>query len=580
MTVADLPSDDGNETAPEQRPFLTTTTPAAPGANSLILDSSSSSTALFTEGDDACLDKPAQALSKFAFTMVFVGLSLGVFLASLDMTIVTVALSAIAAEFQDLTEINWIATGYLLTSTAFIPIYDENLKGQLADVVGRKLTFLLAIGIFEFGSLLCGVAVNMKMLIAARAIAGLGGSGIFSLVMIIISDLTTPKERGQYMGIVGAIFGVASVAGPLIGGAFVDRVFYINLPIGFFTIFVVVFFLKLGSKTESLVSGIKRIDWIGSLLLITSVICLLVPLQGGGSQYAWNSPTVIVLLIFGICLLISFCYVEGWVSKNPVLPFSIFKNRQTAASFVTIFFLGCGFFVLIFYAPLWFQIVKGSSATEAGVATIPLIMGLVVFSILSGVVASLTGHYFPFIPLCALLVATGGGLLTTLNEDSKSWQQVLYLLIAGAGLGCGVQTVLMSAQTSVSSSLISVITACTNFFQTIGAVIGLAIASSIFNNNLVSNIGDALVSFNTSLDELQPAGLLYPGIIFENPLSIHNSSIVADGSTLQHALIRGYLNTVSPLFYLPVGFAAAFLVVCFWVKRDKLAHGTELSMGA
>ncbi|KAJ3205254.1 hypothetical protein HDU82_005315 [Entophlyctis luteolus] len=166
-----------------------------------------------------------------------------------------------------------------------------------------------------------------------------------------------------------------------------------------------------------------------------------------------------------------------------------------------------------------------------------------------------------------------------MNEDSESWKQVLYLLIPGAGLGCGVQTVLMSAQTSAPPSYISVITASTNFFQTIGAVIGLAIASSIFNNHLVPNIADALVAFNTSLADLQPAGLLDPTVVFENPLSIHNTSIVADNSTLQHALVRGYLNTVSPLFYLAVAFSGAFLVSCFFVKKDKLAHGAEISMG-
>ncbi|KAJ3386712.1 hypothetical protein HDU84_001334 [Entophlyctis sp. JEL0112] len=551
MTVADPATASDKLAAPST--FLTAAgIPNASSTSSLVLESSSSSAILPMEAaEDEAPQKSAQPLSKFAFVMVFVGLSLGVFLASLDMTIVTVALSAIAAEFQDLTQINWIATGiriylfvrltisagYLLTSTAFVPIY-----GQLADVLGRKLTFLFAIGVFEFGSLLCGAAVNMPMLIAARAIAGLGGSGIFSLVMIIISDLTTPKERGQYMGIVGAIFGVASVAGPLVGGAFVDHlswrwVFYINLPIGFFTIFVVIFFLKLNSTTVSVLDGLKRVDWIGSFLLISAVICLLVPIQGGGTEYAWNSPIVIVLLIIGVILVLTFIYVEGWVAKNPVLPFVLFKNRQTVASFVTIFFLGCGFFVLIFYSPLWFQIVKGSSATQAGVATIPLIM------------------------------------------DSESWKQVLYLLIPGAGLGCGVQTVLMSAQTSAPPSYISVITASTNFFQTIGAVIGLAIASSIFNNHLVPNIADALVAFNTSLADLQPAGLLDPTVVFENPLSIHNSSIVADNSTLQHALVRGYLNTVSPLFYLAVAFSGAFLVSCFFVKKDKLAHGAEISMG-
>ncbi|KAJ3119443.1 hypothetical protein HK100_000316 [Physocladia obscura] len=520
-------------------------------------------------------------LSKFAFAMVFVGLALGVFLASLDQTIVAVALQAIAAEFDNLDQINWIATGYLLTSTAFIPVY-----GQLADILGRKTSFLLAISIFEIGSLLCGVAVSMNMLIAARAIAGIGGSGIFSLVMIIVSDLTTQKERGQYMGIIGAVFGVASVVGPLLGGVFVDYVswrwvFYINLPFGVFTIGVVVLFLRLpNNNKESLLESLKRIDWTGTLLLIAAVICLLIPIQGGGSQYAWNSPTVIALFVVGFLLVFAFIYVEGWVAKNPVLPFKLFKNRQTVFSFVTIFWLGCGFLVIVFYSPLWFQIVLGSTATQAGIKTIPNVMGLVVLAISSGLVASVTGHFFPFIPLSAVLMAVGAGLLSTMRENAANWQPILYLIISGSGLGSGVQTILISAQISVGAESLAGVTATTNFFQTIGAVIGLAITSSLFNNNLVNNIENALVAYNTSLAALQPAGILNPSIVFTSPASIHNASIVADGSALQVALVHGYLDTLSPLFHLPIIFAALMLISSIFVKKDKLEQGTEIAIGA
>jgi MFS family permease len=203
-------------------------------------------------------------------------------------------------------------------------------------------------------------------------------------------------------------------------------VFYINIPLGFITIITAVFILRLPTvKTTNIWTSLRKIDWLGTFLLISAVVCILIPVQGGGSQYAWNSPIVISLLIVRFLLTVAFIYVEGWVAKEPVIPFSLWKNPYVVATFMSAFWLGCAFFVLVFYAPLWFQVVFGSSATDAGVHTIPLIMGVVVFSIMTGGVASKTGLFMPFLPFGGAVIALGAGLMATLDENSALWKQII-----------------------------------------------------------------------------------------------------------------------------------------------------------
>ncbi|KAJ1539559.1 hypothetical protein HK405_012766, partial [Cladochytrium tenue] len=416
--------------------FVVAATATAVGSSSGSTDRASLSAKPANDAEISDDASPPRPLG-LSFYLLFVGLSLAVFLAALDQTIVTVALSAIAADFNSYQQVSWVGIGFMLTAVSFIPSY-----GQLADALGRKPVFLIAVFIFELGSLVCAIATNMNILILGRAIAGLGGGGIFSLVVIIISDLVPVERRGAYN---------------------VDRlswrwVFWINLPFGVITILTSLFLLRLPPRTDtdgsatSVMAGLRRIDWLGTALLIGGVVCVLIPLQGGGTMYDWNSPTVIAMFCVGGALLIAFVVVEARVAKNPVVPLELFRNSHVVAAFASAFFVGGCFIGLIFYQPVWYEVVKNDTATNAGVRIVPLIVAGVVASIGSGAAISATGHAFPFMPAGAVPLALGAGLLAYVSESSPSWWAIVFMILAGIGIGFTLQNNMIIAQFSVPES--------------------------------------------------------------------------------------------------------------------------------
>ncbi|RUS22829.1 major facilitator superfamily domain-containing protein [Endogone sp. FLAS-F59071] len=468
---------------------------------------------------------------------------LSVFLSSLDQTIVSTSLPRIASDFAALDQIGWVGTGYMLTSTAFQPLY-----GKFSDIFGRKATFLFALVVFETGSILCGAAQNMIMLIIFRAFQGIGGGGIMAMAMIVISDIVPMRDRGKYQGIIGACFGLSSVIGPLIGGAFTDDVswrwnFYINLPIGGLAIAVIVVFLQLPQPKGSMREKIARIDFLGTITLICACIAILLAVQWGGNTYAWNSAIIISLFVVGVVLIGALVIIETYYAKEPVIPGYLYSQRTPLSVFVTSCLFGMAFFGLIYYLPVYFQVVEGESATISGLELIPLMVGLVICTIFAGQLVSRTGKYRIFIIGGMAIMTVGAGLLSTWKADSSRGEQIGYLLICGVGLGLSMQTMTLAAQASVT---VAVITTLVNFWRTIGGVLGIAIAGSIFNNKLSSEL--------TALNLTIPIWLAENNVTFVHDLP----------SPIKEQVIDGYVASLDLVYTVAIPLSgAAFLASLF-----------------
>ncbi|AKG42650.1 multidrug-efflux transporter [Streptomyces xiamenensis] len=484
-------------------------------------------------------------------------LMLGLFLAALDQTIVATALPTIVSDLGGLNHLSWVVTAYLLASTAGTPLW-----GKLGDQWGRKKLFQLAIVIFLIGSALCGLAQNMGELIAFRFFQGLGGGGLIALSMAIVGDLVPPRDRGRYQGLFGAVFGATSVLGPLLGGFFVDRlswrwVFYINVPVGAVALVVIALVLHLPARRRR-----HTIDYAGTFLVAAVATCLVLIASLGGSTWAWASWQIAGVAVLGLVCLALFIRVEGRAAE-PVLPLSLFRIRTFSLCCGIAFIVGFAMFGAITYLPTFLQVVKGISPTLSGVHLLPMVLGLLFTSTLSGQLISHTGHWRIYPIIGTAVTALGLILLHNLSPSSGTWETSLYFLVFGMGIGGVLQVMVLAVQNAVGYENLGVGTAGVTFFRSIGAAFGVAVFGTVFTRLL----GDKL---SADLRGVAPPPGVSRDTLLHDPRGI---ALLPDG--LRVNVLHSYSSAITSVFLYAVPVMAIGFVLAWLLREEPLRRSVQ-----
>ena len=466
---------------------------------------------------------------------VLFGLMAGMFLSALDQSVVGTAMRTIADDLNGLSAQAWVTTAYLITSTIATPIY-----GKLGDIFGRRKLFIAAISIFIFGSVICGFANSMYELAAFRAIQGIGAGGLFALALTILADIVPPRDRARYQGMFLAVFGTSSVIGPLVGGllAGIDSfagitgwrwIFLMNIPIGAIALLLVVSYLHV----PHLEAKSKKIDWWGVLTIIVGVVPLLIVAEQG-REWGWVSTNSIAAYLIGVIGIISFIVIERKMGEDAILPLHLFKSRTFSLTTLLGVIVGMGMFGGMISLPLVLQIVYGATPTESGYLMIPMVMGLMASSILSGQITSKTGKYKIFMVLGTALMAVSFLYLSTLVYTWAIWQISIGMVVMGLGLGQMMQTLTIASQNAVEAQHIGVATSSATFFRQMGGTLGVAVFLSILFNGLADKGSEIARKIQEAI-AANPALLTDPRNAAFNSGQDINAMIQADSSFLKTA---------------------------------------------
>jgi len=511
---------------------------------------------------------PAEAGGDFRpdrrFWAVYASLLVVMFLSAMDQTIVGTALPTIVGDLGGAAHMAWILTSYTLAITVAMPVY-----GKLGDLVGRKNLFLVAIGLFLIGSALCGTATSMMQLIIYRAIQGLGGGGLMISSQAITGDLIPPRVRGTYMAPMGAMFGIASILGPIVGGRLTDSVswrwtFWINLPLGILAFIAVAIVLRLPTRPLT-----EKIDWWGLILMNAGAVAIVLMATWGGNEYAWSSPVIIVLGVAGLICWGLFAFVESRAA-DPILPWSILINRTFVISTIVGMLAMGGMIGVLSYLPTYLQMVYGYSATASGLLLVPITLGMLSSSILSGVLVARSDRYKVY-PVLGPLVAAGASFwLSRLSTTSPVWEVSAATFVMGAGIGLFFQLLVTVVQNAVPARHLGTATSGNNFFREVGVSLGASLIGAAFSSGLTSSLADrigalAAGSDPTVLDSLARFGdadtsSLTPALVNQLP------------AALRDAVASSYADALLPIFGWMIPLFAATAVIALFLPEVPLSR--------